>query len=274
MSSKEFKFSQTCIKDLENPNTCMKRFKALWIDKTISIESTEYMDYGKYFEEKAIGAGAIQGDEPTVLPTNKNGTMKASQVRLDDQIEVFRDLFVNEDSPKWLGFRITEVQTYLETEWGRGTLDFVCERDDDDSIYVFDLKVTANASSTFGKFAWGRPETMDFIQQVYYTELYIEENKIEDRSRVKTALVVFDYSSEKRSKMIWLDITNDGVKDMWRRWENARGVKESCDIFGYDPKPSHSECGRCPLACKSRSNPNICTVKVTYNGHEGFSHRN
>lgn len=245
---KEFLITQTSLKDLEKPSTCPFRWKSQWLEGLVPFSSNESMDRGKYFEYLCIGGSAISNDEVTDLPRLKNGEKSLAQKRIEEQVEVFKELFINKDSDKYLGHEIIDIQVDVRNKERKGTVDFVT-KDHQNNIWLFDLKLTADVDSTRSEYGWGHNwSDLDLVQLVHYRDLYYEQTGVMPR----VGLAVFDYSPRKGIKINELVIDQDAVKRKEDRFGAALSVIEQYKQAGWTKCPSETECKNCPLICDKR----------------------
>ncbi len=254
----KFKASQTALKDFENKDTCLKRWKHQWINKEFSLEPNIYMQRGKYFEELCLGEGAIEG-EKTELPLIKTGKKTIDQIRIEEQAEKFKQLF-DKDSELFLGFSIRYIQIKLEDDESTGVADFdAIDKEGNDCL--FDLKLTRDLDSE-SEFSWKDPKNLDLIQQIHYADLY--EKRF--RKKPKNYLIIFDYSPEMKVKLVELDILKQSFDQKDGRfldfWEEKRMLDSLED---YPTVPSKEECKKCPLKCADRIKEElVCFEKIIY----------
>lgn len=206
------------------------------------------MDRGKYFEFLCIGGSAISNDEVTDLPRLKNGEKSLAQKRIEEQVLVFNELFIDEGSDRYLGHKIIDTQVDVRYEGRKGTIDFVT-KDKSDNIWLFDLKLTADAESTRSQYGWGHNwDDLDLVQLVHYADLYYQNKGI----RPKVALAVFDYSPRKAFKINEVVINEEAKNSKELRFSTAANVIAQYKEKGWTKCASETECAKCPLICDKR----------------------
>jgi len=248
---KDFYLSQTAVKDLEKDTTCPDRWRAQWLTKELHFPSNEDMDKGKYFEWRAIGAGAISGEDVTDLPRTGAGKKTADHIRIDEQVERFKNLF-DPNHPEFQGFEIINTQVEMKVGNRKGTIDFVTTHLETKETWINDLKLTRDATSTRSEYGWGHDwKDLDLMQMVHYRDLYSETFKIVPR----VALWVFDYSPMKIIKIGELLISQKAVDKKNLRFESAAEVIELYNKNGWVKLPSEKECKDCKLNCEFRKKP-------------------
>lgn len=167
------RINQSMIKKVTE-ETCPKKFKLYFIDKVHKNAATVPMIRGQYFEFHTLGSLAQDGSTP-VLELLKNGEKPVSHVRIDEQIQNFNQMVIDQ------GIEIAETDIKLEAEItlldGRivtvyGTLDAVFKTFLEKEIV--DTKLTGDVTNTFSAFGWGNWEIMDKLQSHMYQYLYKE----------------------------------------------------------------------------------------------------
>ena len=250
----KFYLTQTATKDFEKDETCPTRWKGLWLDKTITFPSNEDMDKGKYFEWLALGGGAKGSDqEVTDLPRVYGGKKSVDQIRIEEQAERFKRLF-KPDDPDYQGLEITDTQIKLSDLDKRheGTLDFQTKEIVSGNVWINDLKLTRDVTSTRSKYGWGNSwSDLDMLQMILYADLFEKKHGIKPR----VALWVFDYSPAKKIKIGEIKISRGAksIKDL--RMDAVIDVMELYHQDGWTTVPSESECRLCPLTCAARYSP-------------------
>jgi hypothetical protein len=244
----EFWLTQTSLKDLEKDTTCPDRWRGLWLDKEFAFQSNEAMDKGKYFEWMSLGGGAITGEDVTDLPRTSTGKKTIDQVRIEEQAARFMRLFDPKD-PEFQGFQITATQIEMKHNGRKGTIDFNTIKLDDKSVWINDLKLTADLTSTRSQYGWGHDwANLDLVQMIHYQDMYEQLYGITPR----VGMWVFDYSPEKRVKFGEIVISKKARQKKELRFESAFEVITLYEKNGWVKLPSEFECKNCPLACSER----------------------
>lgn len=245
----DFYFTQTNVKDFENELTCPFRWKAQWVDREFTLPSSMSMDKGKYFEWLFIGGSAIAGDSVTDLPRLKNGEKSVDQLRIEEQAERAKNLFIPGNT-EFLGLKMLSTQLELKSSKGRkGTLDILAEDITTKDLWIIDVKLTADLTSRRTQYSWGHPwEDLDLLQQIHYEALYEEQFGV----RPRMGLLVFDYSPHKRLVFGEIIITDTKRLDKELRFQAAEEAFQLYEKHGWIKLPSVKECSTCPLNCSSR----------------------
>jgi hypothetical protein len=242
----KFYLTQTALKDLEKDTTCPDRWRGLWLDKELTFPSNEDMDKGKYFEWICLGGGAVTGQDVTDLPRTGQGKKTVDQIRIEEQAERFRQLF----DPLHIDFQghvITDSQMELKVGNRKGTIDF--ETHCDDQVWINDLKLTRDATSTRSVYGWGHDwSELDLVQLVHYADLYYDTHGI----RPKIGLWVFDYSPDKLVRFGEVVVSKKAIEKKELRFQTAFEVIELYKHNGWTKLPSDTECKGCKLNCQFR----------------------
>lgn len=244
----EFYFTQTALKDLEKDSTCPDRWRALWLTKEIEFPSNEDMDKGKYFEWICLGGGAVTGQDVTDLPRLLTGKKSLDQIRIEEQAARFKDLF-NPAHIDFQGFEIIDAQVEMRVDGRKGTIDFVTREVATGEVWINDLKLTRDATSTRSEYGWGHDwADLDLLQMVHYRDLYHKSFDILPRA----ALWVFDYSPNKNVKFGEVVVSEKARQKKDFRFETAVEVVEQYKSNGWTKLPSENECKNCKLQCALR----------------------
>jgi hypothetical protein len=244
-------YSQSALKDFEREDVCLWKWRGRWITKEISSTPSIYMERGMYFEYLCIGGSANSNDNITDLPRLKSGEKSTDQLRIEEQALAFKDLF-DENSLNYLGFEILSTQGVLNGSGvfnkERGVLDMVAKSIWDEKIHIIDLKLTANAESTFNKFSFN-VDNLDDTQAVSYVDLY------KNIYGVDTIFdyLVFDYSPKLNRKLVTIEVSDSGINSLNKRKQNLKDFLLNTKDF--EKIPSEKECSSCPFEnCDKRIN--------------------
>ena len=256
----KFIFTQSALKDLENEQTCPRRWYGQWVERVIPFPSNEHLEKGKYFEWLFLGSGAKKDEKPPEMPRLKNGEKSTDQLRIEAQAVRAKEMFT-EGHPDYIGHTIVEVQKYIEIGDDAGTLDIVT-KDQKGDIWVIDVKLTKDLTSDRTEYGWGNDwSEMDLIQQVHYQSLYQKLTGI----RPQMALLVFDYSPQKRIVFGEIEISENKIVNKDIRFAAAKDAFRLYEQNGWTRIPNPKECDACPLACSERKNANkISFKKIIY----------
>lgn len=252
---------------------CYKRIKATRIDRVVTEEPTDSMLKGLYFEGQIIGSSA--GGRKYDLPRKINGEKTAAQERIDIQVMRFRQGIVQKFMSVSPGVN-TQVKVYkrfndhilLSGEFDIFPTPLLYNKEIL-PITVVDTKLTADLSSDWGEYCWGRPEDMDHVQMIMYNYLLkdfdiplnqelspkmfemglIREELIPMLQNVPVFYWVFEHGKHLRNEIIKVGIDN------LRHNELRESIRKVAQIIiqedeapdGWKATPSFQECKRCPL---------------------------
>lgn len=260
----EFVWTQSALKDLENEETCPKRWYEQWIKKSFESKSNAVQNIGQYGEYLIIGQNA-KSAPVTDLPRTSKGEKTAVQKRVEAQAEKVKALF-NPSSDTYIGMQIKAVQVPLEGTIEhlptRGTGDILAVTDDTNEEVLIDLKFTEDAFNTRTKYGWGNPiDQIDLIQQVLYANLYYQ--KFGRMPKVK--LIIAEYGTGERIRNIDLVFRDWRVEEMTERFLQADEVVRLYQENGWITLPSEAECESCPIECPVRKiQSNLFTESYVY----------
>jgi len=181
IKNKYFFLSQSLVKEIidqwDNPiEVCWKKIYHYFIAKDIKREATLPMMYGNYFESLVLGGNADRGKtNEDDIPQKKNGGKKIDQIRVETQAErakkiirdqnIIIDPGVNTQVP--LARKLDPKSNVVLTS----VIDMfptILNIKGTDNVVGIDLKLTADVNSTFGKYCWGNPDYLDYIQADTY----------------------------------------------------------------------------------------------------------
>ena len=239
----EFFLSQSALKDLERDDVCPAKWHGTWMTGEITTATTEPMNNGNYGEYLCLGGGAPGRTTITDLPRLRGGDKSVVQLRIEEQAEKFKQLFIDEKHPDWLGFHIGGKQIPLKDDKDQGTLDFDAINLVEGDTWIFDLKFTGSMPRI-----WGDLYSKDFIQLVHYRDLYQHNFGIVPR----VGIIVLDYSPRKELKFIELEISKQKVDEKNLRFDAAWAAIKEYGEKGWTRSPSPGECESCPLVCDKR----------------------
>lgn len=245
----DIKLSPSSYNDLKRPEACPRKWEAKWVSKTLERDPPSLaQQMGSYFEYHCIGGGARPEDNVTELPLTKTGKVTADQVRIDQQVQTFKNLF----DPKhedYLGITIIDTQKRVENDKHKGYYDMLGEYDETGELIIIDLKLTKSITSSFSYAAWSKPEQTDTIQLPLY-KFATKENV------TKLAYLVFDYSPDMNILFREVELSDLGEVSVKQELDEALDVIKLYQTNGWLEDPSQSECATCSLVCKSRFKTN------------------
>lgn len=244
---------------------CKLAFKARWFGteeekKAMDIGHLQAIRWGSYFEQLVLGTGV--GGKIIELTEKENRSEYKDRVK--EQASIARQFIFG--TLKEMGYPFLKAQEQLITTFlidgvevhYEGNADALLGRDQPE--LVLDTKLTGDTTNTFGKYAWGRPETMDMGQLVGYTEavkqIYGKEPK--------AMYYVADISPKKRIEPIEVDFTDEyRYEYLWRLKEAYVEINQSVNFNHFPATASYNECSNCPLfkTCeKAVRVPEITTI--------------
>jgi hypothetical protein len=253
--------NQSKIKRLTDSLLCPQRYYMEEITGDLQRYSSEAMLYGNYFEYHATGQLPSDGKIPVIEPLKKmrNGSfIPAAQQRIDLQIKRFPGIM------KEYGIKIVKTGSEINMQFNNGivifgTLDCLVEWNG--QPYIMDLKLTSDVNNTYGDFSWGQfqekhptkegvyvarfvpeqEEGMDIIQPFAYTYM------MEKRTNSKWGFIyaVFDHKTNPEFKIIEVEHSEEGRRDMIERLNGTRAKLETFYKLNYKPIPSMRECKGC-----------------------------
>jgi hypothetical protein len=239
----KYKFSQSGLKDLEDPLNCPFRWKASHIDHTEEYKLGDAAQWGKFFEFLCLGTDT----GCTEMPLLKSGGMSAIEKRVRLQAEVFKQ-FHDPESPLFIGEVVFKTDIFLETTNRKGILDYATENEAGDLTW-WDLKLVADLYQ--GYYKYGNHTQANYDQQVFYDDL-IRKNGF--RKPPKMGLLIFESGTKARMKKIILDISDISLEVMNNRVEEAEKVIKLYDSKGWVKVPHLNECIKCSIeGCEQRA---------------------
>lgn len=182
-----------------------------------------------------LGSTASENDSVNDLPRLKNGEKSIDHLRIDRLVDQFKSLF-NKESKYFLGFEILDKQITIETEYGKGIIDFTMKdlNDPDDPIILVDLKLSK------GDYFYNE-NNYDHLQQGYYELLYRDKYKYD--GPLYSVMFICDYSdpiSIEVRRVEAYDATLDQIRDAFLTVSEEIANDEFSKTVGPD-------CKACPL---------------------------
>lgn len=245
------RISNTMLRDWED--LCPIQFEARWISKTMEWKETQPMRWGTYFETLAIGSG-VGGKTVKLSPTEEKSV-------LNDRIKLQA-----KKCKQWLkdrGGKVIAFQRYQNAEvvdsagqtipiMGGMDIEYMFnEPEEGPREGIIDLKFTGDNDSTFGKFAWGRPETMDYSQAYHYMMIKKHQTGI----LPKFEYWVFDGKPDGKAMMLEIEVDEYTILEHIERVSRAYNeIIMAIDFVGFQPRNTYQNCSTCPIAldCKHR----------------------
>ncbi len=170
--------SQSLMKQLANKweslDPCPRRVFHEYIKKDYRNKPTQSMENGNYFESLCLGSSR-SGAKTLDLPRGKKGQKLADQIKIEHQVSRF-DQYIREKGWDITPGYNTQIRLYKKY---RGNVILSSELDifpiiENDSLWLVDLKLTANVQSSFGPYQWSKPENMDHLQLELYSNMVVD----------------------------------------------------------------------------------------------------
>lgn len=241
--------SNSMLHDWED--LCPLIFQARWIDKTLAWPETVPMRWGNIFETLAIGKG-VQGKAAVPTEAEKKSI---NYERVKKQAQDCRDFLKNRGG-KVISYQKYEYAEVVDSQgqtipiMGGFDIEYMfSEPDEEPKRGVIDLKLTGDTDNTFGKFAWGKPESMDVSQAIHYG--LIQQYLYGDWPRFE--YWVFDSSVAMKKTMINVNISDYMISEHIERVSRAYNeIITAIDFLGFQPVNTYSNCNKCPLRHECR----------------------
>jgi len=229
----EYKFSQSGLKDLEDPQGCPFRWRAVHIDKIDTTQLGLAASYGNFFEHLCLGTNTGVRD----LQKLKSGAQSALEKRIREQASLFKKMH-NTSSDEYIGEEVIACNIPLKAETGKGILDYFTS-DIHNEITWWDLKFVLDLE--YGYYKYGDHDNADYTQQIMYKHLLIENGF----KSPKMGLMIFEGGPKMRVKVIRLKISEDVIDLTKSRINAASFVIEMYEKKGWVKTPSELECKKC-----------------------------
>lgn len=235
---------------------CKRAFQYRWFGteeerELFDIGHLPQIRWGIYFETLVFGSGL---DGKTIELTQKEKE-SVYYKRVKDQAKVARDyLLVKMGIP--LISAQTKIEHFLESEGYQVPVEMNA-----DSIFghggipslIVDTKLTGDTENTFGKWAWGKPETMDMGQGIMYKEVVRSKLGLPD---MRFKYYVADNSKAERTEIIEVNFSPWAIQEYSFAVLTAYREISQALIFGhFQASPEYNRCRQCPAF-------NICTSAI------------
>ena len=251
-----------------------------YVDITHQIkDETEPMMLGNLFEHKAL---SMPGRAPSVPRDMRTKKPKVATERLLMQAEIFKEDCKLRQIQVIPGMN-TQVEIVKRWEKDpkvilKGKLDLFpttfLNDDGELELCIIDLKSTGNVYSTFSKFGWGNPESLDHLQAIMYHYLvqdidfdlndkYLPDNYLRDlfSEEVMSAIkdnayafryMIYDYSPSMNKRIYNPEITAERYRTMHESIRKTVSYVRDYNQQGWPMTPNNS-CKDCPvLQCTKR----------------------
>jgi len=237
----KYLFSQSGLKDLEDPINCPFRWYASHVDHTEEYQLGEAANWGKYFEYLCLGTDT----GVTEWPKLKGGKASAKESRVIHQANIFKNMYT-EGSETYNGEQVVFRDVLIKTKKRKGILDYATINGSGD-VRWYDLKLVDDLYN--GYYKYGNHEKANYDQQVFYDHLIREKAGIDNPLM---SLLVFESGTKKRIKQINLNISDSARQLMDERVSKAIEVFDLYEEKGWIKYPSIEECKKCSIKCQER----------------------
>lgn len=245
------RISNTMLRDWED--LCPLVFKARWIDKTLEWKETQPMRWGTYFETLAIGSG-VGGKTVKLTSVEEKSVLND---RIKAQAKKCKQWFKDRGG-KVIAFQRYQNAEIVDSEgqtipiMGGMDVEYLFnEPEEGPKAGIIDLKFTGDNDSTFGKFAWGKPETMDMSQAIHYA--LIQQYHTGEYPRFE--YWVFDGKPDLKAMMMNVNVADYTITEHIERVSKAYNeITMAIDFLGFLPRNTYKNCSTCPINkdCKHR----------------------
>lgn len=259
----EFRIRNSMLSDWDE--MCRLAFKARWFGtpqerELMDIGHLQAIRWGSYFEQLVLGSG-VGGK---VIELTDKELKSVYYPRVKRQAEIARHFIFG--TLKEMGYPFLRAQERLETTFVVDGIEIPYEGNADALLgskvpeIILDTKYTGDTTNTFGKYAWGKPETMDMGQLVGYTEAAAQIYG----HKPKAMYYVADSTDSERVEPIEVEFTDEYIHlYMWRLKETYLEIQQSLSWNYWTHRSSYNECRNCPLnkICdKAIKTPEIKTI--------------
>lgn len=231
---------------------CPLAFKARWFGtpeekQLMDIGDLPHIRWGSYFEQLVLGSG-VGGK---LIELTDKELRSEYYPRVKRQAEIARDFVfrhITNDGHKipMIGAQI-QVKADMIIEGVKvpveGNIDAAFGRNKIPELNL-DTKYTGDTTNTYGKYAWGKPETMNMGQLINYSELTFLIYGVMPRSMYYVA----DSTPKERVEIIE-PIFSDYSRDLykWELKEAYVGISYAVKWNVWVPTPEYNKCKNCPL---------------------------
>lgn len=243
----EFRIRNSMLNDWEE--MCHLAFRARWFgtpeeQKLMDISNLPAIRWGSYFEQLVLGSG-VGGK---LIELTDKELRSDLYPRVKRQAETARGFIFG--TLKEMGYPFLKAQVTLETTFVIDGMNVDYQGNADALLgvdipeLILDTKYTGDTTNTFGKYAWGKPETMDMGQLVGYTEA---AGQIYGK-KPKAMYYVADSTPKERVEPIEVEFTNEYIQMyMWRLKEAYVEIRQALAFNYWSHKSSYNNCKNCPL---------------------------
>lgn len=224
--------------DYKNEKLCGKLFEAVYLKKTHQIETTEAMQYGKWFEFLCTGTLNRDGSEPEPVLL-KTGKLNTESKRVKSQVDNFLKLYKDKNYNSNLIF-----EHKINGKNFKGIFDIAEVDKNFGLITIRDIKMTAVIDDKWSDYGWVDIENKKHINQAkFYIWLYWKKtNKI-----VPFYFDVFSRKNEYDFKIIKVEMSKTALIDFETYLMQAVEMLEFDIATGLIAYPTLKGCRECPL---------------------------
>ena len=228
---------------------CGKRFKAMYIDKTIQSVPSDAMKEGIYFEYLATGSLPKSGEVPVPEKTKSGGLTVAYQ-RITEAVDLFKKVIAH------YKIKIIKVGYTLSDDEKSGVIDIYAEWNGE-KVFI-DTKYSGLIDDKWSEMGW-ETESLPMkdnlmIQGVHYKILAQDILHIED---IPFYYFIFNSKNSSDMKIIKQNVDTDRI---YQHRENIIKMRNDLEKKLHTPNafrayPDYRKCKDCPLfdSCEERA---------------------
>lgn len=228
---------------------CHLAFRARWFGtaeerQLMDIGHLEAIKWGSYFEQLVLGSGV--GGKIVEL-TDKMYRSDYYE-RTKRQAETAREFIFNRLGVPFIAAQVqmvVDIEIEGMTIPTEGNADALLGYSKVPSV-ILDTKFTGDTTNEYGKYAWGKPETMDMGQLVMYTEQAVRIYNLPSFPR--SIYYVADRLKSERVEVIEPEFTQEYRQwYLWKLKEAYQEISQSYNFNYWTDKASYNNCRNCPL---------------------------
>jgi len=228
---------------------CGKRFKAMYIDKTIQSVPSDAMKEGIYFEYLATGSLPKSGEVPIAEKT-KSGGLTVSYQRITEAVDLFKKVIAH------YKIKIIKVGYTLADDEKSGVIDIYAEWNGE-KVFI-DTKYSGLIDDKWSEMGW-ETESLPMkdnlmIQGVHYKILAQDILQIED---IPFYYFIFNSKNSSDMKIIKQNVDTEKIH---QHRETITSVRNQVEKLLHTPNafrayPDFRKCKDCPLfdSCEERA---------------------
>lgn len=235
---------------------CKKAFYFRWFGtddqkKLFDISDNQAVRWGVYFETLVLGSGL---DGKTIELTDAERKSEYYS-RVKRQAEVARKFFFTELGIPKVAFQ-HKIQTDFQIEGHTIPIEMNA-----DAVFghngipeiIYDTKFTGDTTNTFGKWAWGRPETMDMGQGIMYSE---GVKAFYGLNYVRFGYYVADHTKAENVEILEILFSQYSIEEYkYRVFKTYFEIYQALQWNFWEASPEYNKCKNCPAV-------NICDKAI------------